>query len=249
MSGKRLCLIKAHSREPMINTRFYSQPWREIESISAAKIDSQQFIVSKSSRPISLTDQTKQCSTRDCTRSKRSEKEPMILTQFDSPLLNVSSKNDCLLERSEEDLRNSSLRNDRQNFRDLKSPAKIDQQKLSTSGNDIILTQASNDESKKYSLRSLLKRGEISDQRTEVICEKTEIKVKVITPIKRAGIHWATLMKNNHEISVGSIVLAKMNTFWPWPAQIIRFNKSKAQIRFFGDLTTGSVSKKKLFSI
>lgn len=264
----------------------------------AIKIGPKSSKIKSRSKPMEKKsgDQSKKYLVIDCVESERAQKKLTIQTQLDSQLLNISSKSDCLFERSELlASENSSPRNDRQNFRDSKSPvktdsirlkisqssrptrsadqsklpelckpieeesmfqvelfsdpavvsiAKIDSEKLSTLGNDKILTQITSDESKKYSLRSLIKRSEKPAQRTEVICEKTAIKQKVITPIQRAGIHWATLVNNNYEISVGSIVLAKMNTFWPWPAQIIRFNKSKAHIRFFGDLTTGSVSKK-----
>lgn len=207
-------------------------------------------------------DQSEKSLVIDCVISERAEKKPKIQTQFDPQLpINVSSKNDCLSgksEHSENPLPKQTIRSTRSADRSKTSLVLVPEQckqiekesmfQVELSSDPAIVStakpQTSNDESKKYSLRSLTKRSEKSDQGTGIICEKTEIKEKVITPIQRAGIYWETLIKNNYEISVGSIVLAKMNTFWPWPAQIIRFNKSKAHIRFFGDLTTGSVTKR-----
>lgn len=45
------------------------------------------------------------------------------------------------------------------------------------------------------------------------------------------------------KIEAGSLVCAKMATFWAWPAQIIRFDNKKAYVKFFGDLRRGCIEK------
>lgn len=68
--------------------------------------------------------------------------------------------------------------------------------------------------------------------------------VPIITPIQRANSIWVQLISQSFELSVGMIVCAKMKTFWPWPAQIIRFQNQKAKVKFFGDLREGCVEQK-----
>lgn len=69
--------------------------------------------------------------------------------------------------------------------------------------------------------------------------------ILTLTPIQRANILWCELTSNDYALSVGSIVCAKMNGFWPWPAQIVCFqNKKRLQVKFFGDLKRGSIDYK-----
>lgn len=67
--------------------------------------------------------------------------------------------------------------------------------------------------------------------------------LKPITPLQTANILWKKLVDNKIDVRIGMIVLAKMTTFWPWPAQILNFNKKKARVKFFGDLREGSVDR------
>lgn len=66
--------------------------------------------------------------------------------------------------------------------------------------------------------------------------------LRPITPLQTANILWKKLVDTKIEVKIGMVVLAKMSTFWPWPARILSFNKKKARVRFFGDLKEGSVN-------
>lgn len=57
------------------------------------------------------------------------------------------------------------------------------------------------------------------------VFERTKKQIVTLTPIQRANIVWCELISKDYALSVGSIVCAKMNGFWPWPAQIISFQK------------------------
>lgn len=71
--------------------------------------------------------------------------------------------------------------------------------------------------------------------------EIKEKRVQIITPIQMCNILWLELSTKNYEAKVGMIVCAKMATFWPWPAQVIKITRKKARVKFFGDLREGSV--------
>lgn len=73
---------------------------------------------------------------------------------------------------------------------------------------------------------------------------QAEVTVPVLSPLQRANLSWIKLISESFHLSLGTIVCAKMNTFWPWPAQIICFNNSRIKVRFFGDFTYGSIDKK-----
>lgn len=99
---------------------------------------------------------------------------------------------------------------------------------------------------RKSARNRLLKEGAIqtlekANERYEEIQTK---KVQVLSSIQRTKIIWSQLIARDFKPSVGTIVCAKMNTFWPWPAQIIRIQSSKkVRVLFFGDLTQGTVDK------
>lgn len=74
--------------------------------------------------------------------------------------------------------------------------------------------------------------------------DKTTTKNKaIISATQMSTILWRELTMRFTELSVGMIVCAKMSTFWPWPAQIVRFQRDRVYVKFFGDLRTGSVPK------
>lgn len=63
----------------------------------------------------------------------------------------------------------------------------------------------------------------------------------VISTTQMTSILWRELTLKGFEIKIGMIVCAKMATFWPWPAQVINFQRNRARVKFFGDLREGSV--------
>lgn len=65
----------------------------------------------------------------------------------------------------------------------------------------------------------------------------------VISTTQMSSILWRELTLKGFEIQIGMIVCAKMTTFWPWPAQVINFQRNRARVKFFGDLREGSVLK------
>lgn len=65
----------------------------------------------------------------------------------------------------------------------------------------------------------------------------------IVSATQMSTILWRELTMQFTEIGIGMIVCAKMSTFWPWPAQITRFQRDRAHVRFFGDLRMGSVPK------
>lgn len=65
----------------------------------------------------------------------------------------------------------------------------------------------------------------------------------VISTTQMTAILWRELTLKGFDIEIGMIVCAKMVTFWPWPAQVIKFQKNRARVKFFGDLREGSVVK------
>lgn len=58
-----------------------------------------------------------------------------------------------------------------------------------------------------------------------------------------ANIIWISLTSQGFNTEIGSIVCAKMATYWPWPAQIIKLQKDKCRVKFFGDLREGTVKR------
>lgn len=68
--------------------------------------------------------------------------------------------------------------------------------------------------------------------------------IPVVTPLQRANSIWIQLISQSYELSLGTIICAKMKTFWPWPAQITRFQNTKVKVKFFGDLREGCVERK-----
>lgn len=73
--------------------------------------------------------------------------------------------------------------------------------------------------------------------------EKERNKIDIITPIQMANIIWISLTSQGFNAEIGSVVCAKMATFWPWPAQIIKYQKDKCRVKFFGDLKEGTVKR------
>lgn len=65
----------------------------------------------------------------------------------------------------------------------------------------------------------------------------------VISTTQMASILWRELTLKGFEIQIGMIVCAKMTTFWPWPAQVINFQRNRTRVKLFGDLREGSVPK------
>lgn len=63
----------------------------------------------------------------------------------------------------------------------------------------------------------------------------------LITPIQMTNILWRSMIVKGLDIKVGMLVCAKMNTYWPWPAQVTGLFRKKARVKFFGDLREGSV--------
>lgn len=67
--------------------------------------------------------------------------------------------------------------------------------------------------------------------------------LKPITPLQTANILWQKVIGTQPSVEIGMIVLAKMTTFWPWPARIVGFSKKNARVMFFGDFKEGTVDK------
>lgn len=83
-----------------------------------------------------------------------------------------------------------------------------------------------------------------ASQTTKTDAPKTKQKaLSIITPIQMSNILWRELTCRGFEIKVGCIVLAKMATFWPWPAQVTNLNSKRAHVKFFGDLRVGSIER------
>lgn len=64
----------------------------------------------------------------------------------------------------------------------------------------------------------------------------------LISPTEMTNILWRSMIVKGLEIKVGMLVCAKMNTFWPWPAQVTGLFRKKARVKFFGDMREGSVN-------
>lgn len=92
---------------------------------------------------------------------------------------------------------------------------------------------------RKYSLR-----GNTSKQKsTEILSiapkrPRTEMVKKTVKP------KFIPAIKNM--LKDGMIVLAWMRTFFPWPAKILKINKTTADVYFFGDHTKGTVQLEKI---
>lgn len=53
----------------------------------------------------------------------------------------------------------------------------------------------------------------------------------IISSAQMTTILWRELTMQFTEIDIGMIVCAKMSTFWPWPAQITRFQRDRAHVK------------------
>lgn len=62
--------------------------------------------------------------------------------------------------------------------------------------------------------------------------------------VAKARIEWLNIISQKPQFGVASIILSKMNTFWPWPSLVCRFEKDNVHVRFFGDLRYGVVDRK-----
>lgn len=80
-------------------------------------------------------------------------------------------------------------------------------------------------------------------EQNEPIIIPTQKVAQIITPTQMSNIMWRELTTKNFELKIGMIVCGKMATYWPWPSQIVSFNKKKAVLKFFGDFRKGSVDK------
>lgn len=82
------------------------------------------------------------------------------------------------------------------------------------------------------------------------------VEKKITLPVKKialANIIWKQLTSNIYDFMPTEIVLAKMNTFRPWPARINSIYQvgdiTKCYVMFFGTYQIGSVSKRECVKI
>lgn len=71
--------------------------------------------------------------------------------------------------------------------------------------------------------------------------DKTSQVSNLITPAQMTNNLWRSMVVRGWDIKIGMLVCAKMSTYWPWPAQVIRLFRKKARVKFFGDFREGSV--------
>lgn len=87
---------------------------------------------------------------------------------------------------------------------------------------------------------AVTKKDEIESNQKE-LCGKG--RNQIISQIQMTNFLWRELLSRDVEVVIGQVVCAKMSTYWPWPAIVTGFNRSRAFEKFFGDMKQGSVPK------
>lgn len=174
--------------------------------------------------------------------------EEQLLVDFDHKHLNVESP-EMLIQISPKDLEvanevitNFSISKD-QHATDM-SFERIDQTLIQNNTTD---STSSLPILRKSARNRSIKNDKIDEPVRKISRENSSKKVEVLTSVQRAKVIWSQLITKDFSSNVGTIVCAKMRTYWPWPAQIIRIQSSKkVRVRFFGDLRQGTVDKRQI---